>query len=112
MKPININDNTFESEVLHSPQLTIVDFWAPWRGPCKMIAPTLDEIAAHYDDHVKIVKMNVDENMQTSQRFDITSIPTLLFFRDGTVVDQVRGAIQRGEIETRINRLLSTAAAA
>lgn len=112
MKPVNINDESFEREVLQSTELTIVDFWAPWCGPCKMITPMLDEIAARYEGQVKVTKLNLDENAATSQQFGITSIPTLVFFNNGTVVDRITGAVSRSQLEGRINRLLSVASAA
>lgn len=105
MKPISINNESFDCEVLRSEQLTIVDFWAPWCGPCKIIAPLLDEIASHYAGKVKVTKLNVDEGAKTAQRFGITSIPTLIFFRNGTIVDRITGAVSKNQIEDRINRL-------
>ena len=112
MKPLNINDESFEREALQGTQLTIVDFWALWCGPCKMIAPILDEITSRYDRRVKITKLNVDENANTAQRFGITSIPTLLFLRNGAIVDRISGAVSRNQLEARLNRLLSMASAA
>ncbi|MBI1807949.1 MAG: thioredoxin [Ignavibacteria bacterium] len=112
MKPVNINNESFEREVLQSAQLTIVDFWAPWCGPCKMIAPVLDDIASRYDGKVKVTKLNVDENSATSQRFGITSIPTLIFFSNGAIVDRITGAVSRSQLETRISRLLNVSVTA
>ena len=106
MKPIEIKDATFEQEVLHSPQLTIVDFWAPWCGPCKLIAPVLDAIAQEYDGRVKVTKLNVDENPATANAFAIRSIPTLLFIRGGKVVDKFIGTVPRNQFDLRIQRLL------
>jgi thioredoxin len=106
MKPTNITEQTFEHEVLQSDQLTIVDFWAPWCGPCRMIAPILDELASQYDETLKVTKLNVDENPATSQRFGITSIPTLLFFRNGQIVDRLIGAVPKSQLELRIQRLV------
>lgn len=107
MKPLNINDSSFEHEVLQSSQFTIVDFWAPWCGPCKMIGPVLDDIASRFEGQLKVTKLNVDESSETSQRFGIISIPTLIFFRDGKIVDRITGAVSRSQLETRINRLLN-----
>ena len=112
MKPLNINDESFGREVLESTELTIVDFWAPWCGPCKMIAPILDEIASHYEGQVRVTKLNVDENRASSQQFGITSIPTLLFFSNGTVVDRISGAVPRSQLKARISRLLNVPSAA
>jgi len=106
MKPIEIKDATFEQEVLHSPQLTIVDFWAPWCGPCKLIASVLDAIAQEYDGRVKVTKLNVDENPATANAFAIRSIPTLLFIRGGKVVDKFIGTVPRNQFDLRIQRLL------
>ncbi len=112
MKPIHINNESFEHDVLQSSQLTIVDFWAPWCGPCKTMAPILDEIASHYVNTVKVAKLNVDENSETAERFNVIGIPTLIFFRDGQIVDRLVGAVPRNQLETRINRLLNVSAAA
>jgi thioredoxin 1 len=106
MKPVIINNQSFEREVLQSNQVTIVDFWAPWCGPCKMIAPLLDEFASNYEGKVKVTKLNVEENSETSQRFGITGIPTLLFFRNGQIVDRLIGAVPKSQLESRIQRLL------
>ena len=106
MKPIIITDKTFSDEVLKSDTLTIVDFWAPWCGPCKMIAPILDQIAEQYDVEVRITKLNVDENPSTAQAFGIHSIPMLLFFKEGKLVDKLVGAVPKGQLENRIERLL------
>jgi thioredoxin len=111
-KPIVINNQSIEHEVLESDQLTFVDFWAPWCGPCRIITPILDDIASRSDGALKVTKLNVDENVETSQRFGITSIPTLLFFRDGRIVDRPIGAVPRSQLETRINRLLSVSTSA
>jgi len=112
MKPVNVNNESFEREVLQNAQLTIVDFWAPWCGPCKMIAPVLDDIASRYDGKVKVTKLNVDENSKTSQRFGITSIPTIIFFNNGAIVDRITGAVSRSQLETRINQLLNVSVTA
>lgn len=106
MKPLNVNNETFERDVLGSTHLTIVDFWAPWCGPCKMIAPVLDELASRYDGEVRIAKVNVDEDSETSRRFSITGIPTLLFFKNGQIVDRLTGAVPKNQLETRIRRLI------
>ncbi|MDE3056727.1 MAG: thioredoxin [Bacteroidota bacterium] len=111
MKPIHINNASFEHEVVQSTRLTIVDFWATWCGPCRAIAPVLDEIASRYES-VKVAKLNVDENSETAERFSVISIPTLIFFRDGQIVDRLVGAVPRSQLETRINRLLNVSAAA
>jgi thioredoxin 1 len=110
MKTIVINDATFNEQVLKNDHLTIVDFWAPWCRPCTMIAPVLEHIAEQYEGQVKITKLNVDENPAISQAYGIFSIPTLLFFDDGRVVDKLIGAVPKSQLEIRINRLLRVTA--
>ena len=102
-KPINITDQTFEREVL---QMTgrpiLVDCWAPWCGPCRMIAPVLDQLAAESRGNYRIAKLNVDENPQTSSRFQIASIPTMLIFKDGKLIDRLIGAQPKQAIAERL----------
>ena len=105
MKPVYITDQTFEEEVLKSDKLTLVDFWAEWCGPCKMIAPVLEELAREHEQHLKITKLDVDANPEKSMAFGIRSIPTLLFFKNGKVVDQVIGAVPKRVLESRIIQL-------
>jgi thioredoxin 1 len=93
----------FEREVTQSDKLVIADFWAEWCGPCKMIAPLLDEIARELPDKVKIVKINVDEEPQLAQKFGIYNIPTLLFFKGGTVREQVVGTAAKKVLVEKIN---------
>ena len=95
----------FESEVLKSDKLVIVDFWAEWCGPCKMIAPLLDEVARELPDKVKIVKVNVDQEQQLAQQYGINSIPTLLFFKGGAVSEQVVGTLAKKVLVEKINSL-------
>ncbi|HBS46811.1 MAG TPA: thioredoxin [Paenibacillus sp.] len=90
MAIVNVSDQTFSNEV-EGQGTEVVDFWAPWCGPCKMIAPILDELSAELGDSVKIAKLNVDENPETASRFGVMSIPTLIFFKDGQPVDKVVG---------------------
>ncbi len=104
--PLNITDAEFEKEVLQSDVPVVVDFWATWCGPCKMIAPILEEIAGEFADKVKIVKIDVDSNSATAAKHNIMSIPSLLFFKNGEVVDQVVGAIPKAQLSERINKIL------
>ena len=106
-KPIEVTDNTFEEEVLNSDKLVIVDFWAAWCGPCKMIAPVLDEIAAEYADRVKVAKVDVDANNATAARYSVMSIPSLLFFRNGEVVDQAVGTATKAQVAARLEGALA-----
>lgn len=106
-KPVNITDDTFEQEVLQSDKPVIVDFWATWCGPCKMIAPILEEVAAEYADKVKVVKLDVDANNKTAGKYNIMSIPSLLFFKGGEMVDQVIGAIPKAQLMARLDKVLS-----
>jgi thioredoxin 2 len=102
-KPINITDQTFEREVLQtSGRPVLVDCWAPWCGPCRMIAPVLDQLAAESNGSYRIAKLNVDENPQISSRFQISSIPTMLIFKDGKLIDRLIGAQPKQSIAERL----------
>jgi len=103
---MEISDSNFDQEVLKSDMLTLVDFWAPWCGPCRMIAPVMDELSKEYDGKVKFTKMNVDENPSTASSFGIRGIPTVVFIKNGEVVDQVIGAVPKSEFEKVINKSL------
>lgn len=105
-KAVAVSEATFEQEVLQSGVPVAVDFWAPWCGPCKMIAPILEELAGAYEGRVKVVKMDIDENPGIPGRYSITSIPTILFFSGGKVVDSVVGARPRGDLDQRFQRLV------
>jgi len=95
---LTFNDSTFDKDVLKSDVPVLVDFWAEWCGPCKMMAPTVDQIAAEYAGKLKVGKVDVDENGGTAMRFNIRGIPTLLLFKDGRVVDSRVGAVGRSEV--------------
>lgn len=102
MSIVHINEANFESEVLKSPVPVLVDFWAEWCGPCKMIAPVLDQIALEYQDRLRIAKVDVDSNQSTAMRFGIRSIPTLMLFRNGVIEAQHVGMLSKSQL----NKLL------
>ncbi|MEX1000150.1 MAG: thioredoxin [Candidatus Dadabacteria bacterium] len=104
---IEISDSNFESEVVKSDVPVLVDFWAPWCGPCKAIAPIVEEISSTYEGKIKVGKMNVDENQSTTMKFGIRSIPTIIMFKGGEAVDQIIGAVPKGEIEKVVERSLA-----
>ncbi|HEY5779663.1 MAG TPA: thioredoxin [Terrimicrobiaceae bacterium] len=101
-EPININEDSFERAVVQSPVPVLVDFWAPWCGPCKMIAPVLDEIARENAGSVRVTKVNVDENPSLLARFGIRSVPTLLVFSNGQLRDTVVGATSKQNLLSRL----------
>jgi thioredoxin len=107
-EPININEASFEKAVLQSPVPTVVDFWAAWCGPCKMIAPVLDEIARESGDRFRVTKVNVDDEPALQQRFNVHGIPTLLFFSDHQVRDQIVGVVPKKAIVEKLESLLSS----
>ena len=98
MGTVAVTDEAFEADVLKSGKPVLVDFWAEWCGPCKQIAPALDEISREMEGKVKIVKLNVDENPQTAAKFGIRSIPTLMIFKDGKLAAQKVGAASKGDL--------------
>jgi thioredoxin 1 len=97
---VHTTDASFEQDVVKSAQPVLLDFWAEWCGPCKMIAPILDTIANEYKDKLRVVKLNIDENPKTPPKFNIRGIPTLLLFRDGTVAAQQVGAVSKAQLES------------
>ena len=101
-----VTDNNFQAEVLESDKPVLVDFWAPWCGPCRVVAPVLEEIAAERDD-LRIVKLNVDENQQTATTFEVLSIPTLILFRGGQVAKKVIGAYPKKKLEAELEPALA-----
>lgn len=104
--PIILNDQNFDQEVLQSAQPVMVDFWATWCGPCRIIAPVVEEIAKEYDGKVKVCKIDVDQSPHTASRYGIMSIPTLIFFKGGKPVDKVVGAVSKKELTNRISKLV------
>lgn len=106
MKSISISDATFDTEVLQSEALTIVDFWAPWCGPCRIVGPIVEELGRRFEGQIKVTKLNVDENSVAPQTYGIHGIPTLLFFMDGHIVDRLVGAVPLRQLAARVDRLL------
>lgn len=104
--PVNVTDNDFYQEVMQSSIPVVVDCWAPWCGPCRAVAPVLDDLAKTYKGRLKIAKVNVDENPGTGSKYRIQSIPTMLFVKNGNLVDQVTGALPRQALEARINAFI------
>ena len=102
MKPIQVDDASFQNEVLNSDKPVLVDFWAIWCGPCKIIAPTLEEIANEYDGKLKVVKMDVDANPRTAVNFGVKSIPTLMLFKGGQCVTQIVGNMPKRQLLDKI----------
>ena len=98
-KIVHTSDSSFEKDVLQSDKPVLLDFWAEWCGPCKMIAPLLDEAADAYSDRLSVIKMNIDENPNTPQKFGIRSIPTLMLFKDGSVHAQKLGAMSKSQLD-------------
>ena len=104
---LEVTDATFDQDVLQSEQPVLVDFWAVWCGPCKAIAPIVDDLATTYTGKLKVVKVNVDQNSATPSRYGIRGIPALLLFKGGKVADQIVGYVPREVIEEKVNRVLA-----
>jgi len=103
---LEINDNNFETEVLQSEKPVLVDFWAPWCGPCKAISPVIEDLAGSFSDKIKFTKCNVDDNPVTPGKFEIRSIPTLIFFKNGEIIDQIVGMVPKTKLEEAINNII------
>jgi thioredoxin 1 len=103
---MDVDDNGFEADIIQSDKPVMVDFWAPWCGPCKAIGPVVEELAGEYGDKVKFAKCNVDDNPVTPGKFGIKAIPTLIFFKDGQVVDQITGMVARTKLEEALSNIL------
>lgn len=106
MALLHLNDNNFKKEVLESPLTVLVDFWATWCGPCKMIAPIIEELSVEYQGKIKIAKINVEESPRVATQYGIMSIPTLVFFKKGKVMEQITGALNKAELKKKIERNL------
>jgi thioredoxin 1 len=107
MKPITITDDNFETEVIKSDKPVIIDFWAAWCGPCRMIAPIMEELAEEYDGKIKVGKLDVDENQQTAVKYGVRSIPTVLILKDGEVKETIIGAVPKAMFVEKINAVQS-----
>ena len=103
---MEINDSSFENEIIKADKPAVVDFWAPWCGPCKAIGPVIEDLAGTYGGQVKFTKCNVDDNPVTPGKFGIKAIPTLIFFKDGKVVDQITGMVAKSKLEESIKKVL------
>lgn len=106
MPLLHITDNNFKNEVLESSLPVLLDFWAPWCGPCRIIAPIIEELAREYDKKIKIGKINVDETHKIATNYGIMSIPTLMFFKNGKVIEQVAGALSKNDLKRKIEEVL------
>jgi thioredoxin 1 len=107
MKPVELTDSSFETEVLKSTIPVLIDFWAIWCGPCRMVSPIVEEIAGEYAGKLKVGKVDVDSNPSTAMQYGIRSIPTLLLFKDGQVIEQIVGAVPKRVIVDKLSRHLA-----
>lgn len=105
-RPIAVSDSDFANEIEAAAGLTLVDFWAAWCGPCRMVAPVMEQLADEYEGRIKVAKLDVDANQQTATRFNVRSIPSILFFKDGAHVDTIVGAVPKAHLERKIQEHL------
>lgn len=103
-----VGSGNFESEVVQSGQAVVVDFWAEWCQPCKMLTPVLDKIAQNYEGRLKVVKCNVDENQDIAMKYGVMSIPNLIFFKDGQIVNQAVGYMNEAQLSSKVDEVLSS----
>ena len=103
-----VGTGNFESEVVQSNETVVVDFWAEWCGPCKMLSPVLDQVAQKFSGQLKVVKCNIDENQDIAMKYGVMSIPNLIFFRNGQVVDQVVGFRNEGQLSAKVDEVLAS----
>jgi thioredoxin 2 len=108
VKPLDVTDNTFAREVMSSDISVLVDCWAPWCSPCRTLSPIIDELASDYANGIKVAKLNVDENPLTASQYGIHSIPTMLFFKEGKLVQRLTGALPKEEIEKHLLSIMQT----
>ncbi|MFQ6015794.1 MAG: thioredoxin [Anaerolineae bacterium] len=109
-KPFEVSDDIFQAEVIDAELPTVVDFWAPWCGPCRMIAPIVEELAEEYEGKINFAKLNVDNNPQTSIQYNVQGIPTLIIFAGGREVDRIIGAVPKKHLEERLKEFLAAVA--
>lgn len=105
---LEVSTGTWEKEVQNSRGLVMIDFWAVWCGPCRIVAPTVEELSKEYAGKVKFMKLNTDENPEIASRYKILGIPTLMFFKDGQKVDQIVGAVPKPQLKAKLDSLLNT----
>ncbi len=102
----SVSNDTFEQEVLKSENVVMVDFWATWCGPCKIVAPVVEELAKEYEGKARFAKVNTDENQDLATKYNIRGIPTLMFFKDGEVKDQIVGAVPKAQLKSKLDSLI------
>ncbi|MBF0551811.1 MAG: thioredoxin [Deltaproteobacteria bacterium] len=103
---LHVNDDNFDAEILKSNLPSLVDFWAAWCGPCRAIAPVVEELAKEYANKIKIAKLNVDENPKTAGQYGIRAIPTLILYKGGQIAEQITGAVSKAQIENAIKKVI------
>jgi thioredoxin len=108
-KPVEVSDNDFQSKVLDSGVPVLVDFWAPWCGPCRMVAPVLEDLAQEYGERLTIAKLNTDEHQEQAMRYGVQGIPTLILFSGGQEVERVVGALPKSALQQRVDKALAAA---